>query len=76
MRAVFLYPQGGETMKLTIKEYFKKNVEVNGEIKKLVREELAIDTTSDLPTADYKEGEAYMMTDIALVRTSLSRKRP
>lgn len=63
-------------MKLTIKEYFKKNVEVNGEIKKLVREELAIDTTSDLPTADYKEGEAYMMTDIALVRTSLSRKRP
>ena len=34
-------------MKLTIKEYFKKNVEVNGEIKKLVREELAIDSTAD-----------------------------
>ena len=52
-------------MKLTIKEYFKKNVEVNGEIKKLVREELAIDSTADLPTADYKEGLVLAMGSAA-----------
>ena len=44
-------------MKLTMREYFMQNLESNGVLKKLVREEIVVDNAADLPTADYKEGQ-------------------
>ena len=48
-----------------IREYFVQNVEDNGTIKKLVREEYVCDSPSELPTADYKEGQVLSIGSAA-----------
>lgn len=40
-----------------IEEHFVQNVDDNGIIKQLVRAEFVCDSPSELPTADYKEGQ-------------------
>lgn len=53
-------------MKLTVKEQFVQNVKVSEEMKKLVMEDIIVDTASDLPTADYKDGQILAMGSHAI----------
>lgn len=53
-------------MKLTVKEQFLQNVKVSEEIKKLVLEEIIVDSSSELPTVDYKDGQLLAMGSHAI----------
>ena len=52
-------------MKSIIREKFVRNVEDDGELKCLVRVELCVDSSADLPAVDYKSGQLLAQGSIA-----------
>ena len=48
-----------------IKELFVRNIEEGGELKSLVRAQLCVDSSDDLPAVDYKTGQILAQGSIA-----------